>query len=396
LGEAAVEELISGSFAFPAMPAPPRVPTLDPLRGLAVLMVFVFHYMGAIYSFDHYEWNGNWRSFHPTASTMTNVLCYPLTLGWSGVSLFFVLSGFVIHWRMAAKPVDAPFDVKSFAQRRFWRIVPPYLVAIAFIVILQKSYRETTEGRWDVLAHVLFVHNFHERTFLSLNASFWSLAVEMQFYLLYPLVLWGRRSFGLGKVLGFAAVLMIAARIILSFVHPCDYPIDVFWTSLPVLWFDWLLGAFVAERCCQGRTTFGRRPFLLTSAFIVLTIMASLYKPTNGWTFTLASLASISLIDGLVHHSPTIPGLGFIGSGLSRLGIVSYSFYLLHQTYIEPILRRLKSIGFPHPGSNTFGLIVNGFAVFALLVAASTVFYFAIERPSITRAWRSSNRPRAA
>lgn len=377
------------------MPTPPRVPTLDPLRGLAVLMVFVFHFMGAIYSFDHYEWHGNWRSFHPTASTLKNVLCYPLTLGWSGVSLFFVLSGFVIHWRMAAKPADAPFDVTSFARRRFWRIVPPYLLAIAMIVILQKSYRETTEGRWDVFAHTLFVHNLHERTFLSLNASFWSLALEMQFYLLYPLVLWLRRSIGFGKVLIFAAVLSIASRIILGFVRPCDYPIDVFWASLPVLWFDWLVGAYVAERCCQGRTTFGRRPFLLTAVFMALTTAASLYKPTNGWTFTLASLASASLIDGLVHQPPTIPGLRLMGSGLSLLGIVSYSFYLLHQTYIDPILQRLKNVGFPDPAIDPRGLILNGLVIFALLVAASTVFYFVIERPSNAGAWRTSQRPRA-
>ena len=113
---------------------------------------------------------------------------YPLTFGWVGVALFFVLSGFVIHYSQTGR--DPNQNVLEFYRRRFWRIYPPYLLAL--VVFTGLAAMKGAAGPWlakQFAMHALMVHNLDSKSIYELCPAFWSLAVEMQFYLLYPLVL---------------------------------------------------------------------------------------------------------------------------------------------------------------------------------------------------------------
>jgi hypothetical protein len=70
---------------------------IDVLRACAILMVVCFHYLPTITGQQHSVWNGMWRDVHSMESPWMWFL-YPVSLGWSGVSLFFVISGFCIHY----------------------------------------------------------------------------------------------------------------------------------------------------------------------------------------------------------------------------------------------------------------------------------------------------------
>jgi peptidoglycan/LPS O-acetylase OafA/YrhL len=159
-----------------------RIPELDGLRGVAILLVLVGHYFAV-----------------PGTGAASLLNGYWFRLGWTGVDLFFVLSGFLIGG-ILLQVRDSPNYFKTFYARRFFRIIPLYYAWILIYIVLSiigGTFLSTRVGSVQkidisILAHFLFLQNFHE--FLKSTVSFWwfsstwSLAVEEQFYLVAPLL----------------------------------------------------------------------------------------------------------------------------------------------------------------------------------------------------------------
>jgi len=157
-----------------------RIPELDGLRGIAILLVLVGHYFSVPGIGFAGLLNGYW-----------------FRLGWTGVDLFFVLSGFLIGG-ILLEVRDSPHYFRTFYARRFFRIIPLYYAWILLYMILAAfggTFLATRIGSVQkidisILAHFFFLQNFHE--FLKSTVSFWwlsstwSLAVEEQFYLVAP------------------------------------------------------------------------------------------------------------------------------------------------------------------------------------------------------------------
>jgi peptidoglycan/LPS O-acetylase OafA/YrhL len=162
-----------------------HLPALDCLRGLAILAVFGFHSLGASYGYVKLTMLGNWPDWGST--TRSFYLFYPLTLGWVGVQLFFIVSGFSIHHSTLSRPDRS--SAGAFVWRRFWRIVPTYLVVLAALVLWSGHFQS-----WQFFSHALLIHDVDPTTFFGINPSFWSLAVEWHIYLLYPLLLSWRQA----------------------------------------------------------------------------------------------------------------------------------------------------------------------------------------------------------
>lgn len=165
-----------------------RVPELDGLRGMAILFVLVFHYIsqeGAV-----------------PPGTLTHVLQRLVIMGWSGVDLFFVLSGFLIGGILMDARGSASY-YRTFYARRFFRIIPIYYAWITVYVLLvglagAKVQALSNSGvapplNLSVYSYYLFLQNLHIARLAGLAGAWfghlWSLAVEEQFYLLAPLVI---------------------------------------------------------------------------------------------------------------------------------------------------------------------------------------------------------------
>ena len=159
-------------------------PALDGLRGLAVLIVIAH----------------NTQMFEPTPPGLGNSLVfYFLNFGWMGVQLFFVLSGFLITGILLDTRCDAHWW-RNFMVRRVLRIFPLYYGTLAFLFIVLPAlsiqpevFAEDNSKQWALW---LYLSNWTESWGLG-GASvphFWSLAVEEQFYLIWPLlILWRPR-----------------------------------------------------------------------------------------------------------------------------------------------------------------------------------------------------------
>lgn len=150
--------------------APLKFYGLDHLRALAILLVFFFHYQLGYYGFP--EWAKEFNQF-----------------GWTGVDLFFVLSGFLISSQLFAQiKMGNKISLKEFFVKRFFRILPIYFVVVT-IYFCFPFFREQEQlpPLWRFLT---FTQNFGlDRVNYGTFSHAWSLCVEEHFYLLLPLIL---------------------------------------------------------------------------------------------------------------------------------------------------------------------------------------------------------------
>ena len=157
-----------------------HVDILDGLRGIAIAFVMWFH-----------VWEITWQGAAFTVFGREIDFTFLARMGFVGVEIFFFVSGFCLFWpyaRALAERRPMP-TVKHFAYRRFIKIVPSYLLALSVLVALgSERDRSLDDGIKDVLAHVFFVHTWFQSYFGSIDGVLWSLGVEVQFYLIFPLV----------------------------------------------------------------------------------------------------------------------------------------------------------------------------------------------------------------
>ncbi|MDP9170045.1 MAG: acyltransferase [Acidobacteriota bacterium] len=146
-----------------------RIPELDGLRGIAVLMVLLYHL------FAYSMFDGHWTGLPSLAVSITKD-------GWRGVDLFFVLSGFLITGILLDSRSD-PHYFRNFYARRALRILPLYYVVI-FIILL--AYPHAGSYFW---LNFFFLSNLAPLLHIPmLNGALWSLSVEEHYYLIWPMV----------------------------------------------------------------------------------------------------------------------------------------------------------------------------------------------------------------
>ncbi len=162
-----------------------RIPELDGLRGIAIGMVLLYHY----FFFHAPKVPGSFAAYAQV----------PLRLGWSGVDLFFVLSGFLIGGILLDARGSSNY-FKVFYKRRFFRIVPLYAACLAAAFALYtlshvgvaNRFAWMYDGKLPWASYSLFLQNFWMARFNTAGAFpmavTWSLAIEEQFYLTLPML----------------------------------------------------------------------------------------------------------------------------------------------------------------------------------------------------------------
>jgi peptidoglycan/LPS O-acetylase OafA/YrhL len=332
------------TLTSPGVPKSAYYVALDGLRAVAVIMVFFQHY-GAGHAFL-FGW------------------------GWTGVDIFFVLSGFLITGILYDSQ-HKTHRYRDFYIRRTLRIFPLYYFIWIIVLLVAPFAHWQWDIRWALwpaylgnYARFFFLHQpggsyrFDKLTFGAPVSSwfgypvhlyighFWSLCVEEQFYLIWPFVVYQvRRRETLIKICLSVIVLSPIVRGLLSVtLSPELLHMELFYRSLPTRLDALLIGGLVALTLRGPEETMVRRlrrPLLLASAILFIALylicVKALSLPFVGsatnWIgvfgFTLIDVFAAALILECIH-----PG-SFLGSALSwkplrALGIISYGFYVYH------------------------------------------------------------------
>lgn len=325
------------------MPAPlrsARLPGPDHLRALAIGWVWLYHYG---HLFPHPAWAYDWGAF-----------------GWTGVDLFFVLSGYLIAGSLLAEQkARGTLSLRRYYGRRFWRILPPYLLLVAIYELLP-SLRErgAPAPLWKLLT---FTQNIGLD--LSRQGSFshaWSLCIEEQFYALFPLLLLllaGRRRpsryLWIALVLSglllryvtyryYLAPLANDDRFALEWLQWIYYPT---WTRLDGL----LAGVAVAALRVHHPGFFEallRRSYALLGAGLAL-LGAAWFLCREQWSFeaSVYGYPLVALGYALLLIALLKPGGLFDRSNVltARIARYSYAWYLVHKLVIHATQQALSA-----------------------------------------------------
>lgn len=311
------------------------------LRGIASLMVCLFHMVSGS---PNYLPENNW---------LRHIGSY----GWTGVEVFFVISGFVIPYSMFVKQY-AMGDFWAFLKKRIIRIEPPYLVSIVLVVLL--NYISTLSPYYrgapyhpdwsNIAGHVAYLNVFTGGKWL--NDVYWSLAIEFQYYILialtFRLIVAENRFLRLGFFVAFAI-----SSLLLQAYYQFIFAFAPFF----------MLGILLFQYTCK---IISQTEFLLVG----LALFAfSFYQ--QGIMLTAVSLGAV-LIILYVNRFP---------SWLRFFGAISYSLYLIH----IPIGGRLVNLSenFIH---NTPLRMVMAIVAIIVSVICAALYYRFIEKPFKVRA----------
>ncbi|MEU7690509.1 acyltransferase family protein [Microbispora hainanensis] len=335
--------------------APARLPGLDGIRGIAALFVVL-----------HHCWLLSFPGFPAdTGPAWAGWLVY----GHLAVVMFIVLSGF----SLAVSPARSGWrlnGLRRFAYRRAWRILPPYWAALLFsLVVAWTLIPQPGQGSptaKSVLVYGLLVQDLFGSP--SPNGAFWSIAVEAQLYVVFPLMLLVLRRAGAAVLL---AVLTVVVALI-GLLAPYVPAVDLFMRLTPqfaVLFAIGAVAAGAAAAMTPGITARGvtredvspwpsRLPWLALAAAAPVVLLIVVRGPE--WTVEhyfwvdLAVGPAVGLLLASVAAGRPRPLVRLLDTrALRRLGSFSYSLYLIHAPIVVVVNRMVLAPRLA-PGVTTF------------------------------------------
>ncbi len=364
----------------------------DGLRALAVIYVFIYHEMIAAPELGH------------------GVRLADLLMAFNPVDMFFVLSGFLLSGPFLKSYFHDGRDfplVGGYALARALRALPVYYVGLA-IISAYLWFTHVPPSLWDVVSHVLFLHDFFSGTTQSISGPLWTLAVDIQFYIVLPIVAWyffkytrtstrGKRIVLLFTALGAITVACIVYRyLVMLLVNPSSYEQQIVYLhQLPGA--ACIFAAGIAVRALLEAATPGVRLRLADSSWLLLLGVIA-FHPLD-WaldahydqmlqlklgTFGLGpALVAVGDPLGALACAMVILALAGTANPIARLlsgrlfvfaSSISFTFYVYHMTVIFAFAGRQ-----PHPSWSLF--IKSAALSLAVLVPLSYVLYLLVEKP---------------
>lgn len=363
--------------------APLRLESINGLRGAAILSVIYFHVIC-----------GMW----PAAAVP--VWLSPLvTNGWTGVNLFFILSGFVLFLPYAAgeRRMVAPSDRAIFYRRRWLRLMPLFYVAVVgeWLLAAWQGHGSISELAW--VASLGFIVSPSEFA-PSFNPALWSIGVEIAFSMLFPSLVAAAQRIGLARMLAAALTLSLAIRALGIMRFPAlqgaTFNSDMLLCRLD----EFVIGMILAWLYLAGRLPW--RPVLCGAAGALLVAIAwiGFDQVLRGSLPPIARAGLNDLLDAglfLVVRAALAPETRFAAAlcwrPLQVLGMMCYSIYIWHQPLLELMMPGRAALPAP-----AFVLSLLLFAAALLAVAALSYRFIEFGRVSDWRRLFLLGRPQPA
>jgi peptidoglycan/LPS O-acetylase OafA/YrhL/lysophospholipase L1-like esterase len=301
-----------------------HLPALDGLRGIAVTAVLLFH--------GGFAWAKG---------------------GWLGVSVFFTLSGFLITNLLVAEwDSERTISLRTFWSRRFRRLMPAALACLLLVALygwLFASPEQLRNLRGDLLAALGYVANwrflFAKLSYADLFSApspvqhFWSLAIEEQFYVAFPLVVFLALRLGGRRLLGAVLGVTVAASLVVAYVERAN--LDRVYYGTDTRMAELLAGGLLALWWSSSptardaaRTSWRRLAVALLGAgglagsLLLWPAVSQTSDVVTRGVLPLQALLSVAVITAAARPGIVSRVLSF--RGFTALGLVSYGLYLYH------------------------------------------------------------------
>lgn len=374
------------------------VASLTGLRGLAAIFVFLFHYS---------YFNPGIR-LDQTVPVIGNILQFPLGFGFAGVDLFFVLSGFLLTLPFARATLtrSAHPPLAQYYKRRLLRVFPAYYAQLAIILVFGAWFTTWQPlGGTTLIAHLFMFFNIGWDPVRPMVGLWWTLPVELSFYLLLPFIASFMRPAKWLVILLGGVFLSILYRLWSAdhFAAEPEGAVFLAASHLPGSLPEFLLGASAAllVQWLDLKSTRRLNSWMLDGLFLAGATLANLWfwkvVLPNGnfywsghWSMVIAPLAlglSLSLMVFSLYLGSRIGRLLFANPVVYFLGLISYSLYLWHFVVLQQ-----ADLIFGEAYTGMQGLAK--FLVSLLLVLlVSTLSYYLFERPFFRLGARRKTQP---
>ncbi len=317
---------------------PRRLRGLDSLRGIAITTVILFHV----------------QLHFPAPGLLGRIAL----LGYNGVQLFFIVSGLTMCYMWSARK-DETWETTKFLIRRLCRIAPPFWFAIAFYMLWRKTSYSSLEpaGALDALVTILLAHGFVPRDINLVVPGGWSIAAEVEFYILFPLMV---------SRLGNASHRLWSALAIYFACTICEVLLE---------------GGTGIDSTVLYYSLLTQLPIFVAAMALFEMLFSDGVPPPLATLAIVSAIWAIAALAGRAQEWPTRPGLWaevalmllFAAIALKRfewtffafLGRISYSAYLFHFAVIDLVVAWLPR------GSDGANLV--DFSIALAIIGSATI-----------------------
>ena len=341
------------------------LPALDHLRFYAVCLIMLFH--GALLVFGDFVYTGKWLySWNPFYAVIME--------GHSAVALFMVLSGFLFTLGSSGHKIN----YLKFLKNRFLRIYPLYLsMIVAGLYFFPDAFSII-----PLLKTIFFLGNLTDALNIGpFSAVFWSIAVELQFYMIFPILFLLLNKYGVKSLL-FIVLIAFVVRTALV-VNGANIRFIIYGTLLGRI--DQFIVGMIASRIYLGSNSdiIKRLVWPSVLAVIVMLIFTNRlggFQDRGWWKLVWPSVEGAAWAFFVTSYTLRLRNnTNVVHSALSKMGEVSYSFYLTH--YV--IWAAIPTIWFIRIGKNpVINSTINSFLIILpLTLVLSFVTFNLIEKP---------------
>lgn len=303
-----------------------RFDNINLLRAFAALSVVVYHVIEL----------SNWEGY-PIAGPLV-----AFRIGWYGVDLFFVISGFVIAYSaIILYRADATSFRGRYWARRLTRILPLYLATLfLWLAFFPPPHWNAREWAWQLTTHLTFTHSIWGRTHGSIDGPNWSLAIEMHFYIAVALGIRWLDRVPAWRILIAGIVISWAWRATMFYVYSVDGAHVVFIkaTQLPGTLDEFAAGIFLAKLLLDGKRAWFSRPlpWLVAACATGYVAMKVYWAQSSYWDIpamvifwrTLLGAFFMCVVGSAVALPQWLATRAF--APIEYLGETSYGIYLWH------------------------------------------------------------------
>jgi peptidoglycan/LPS O-acetylase OafA/YrhL len=367
-----------------------RIPALDGLRGIAILLVLLRHAIFGVTSVQGVETHSKFAHFLIAAGQLT----------WSGVDLFFVLSGFLIGG-ILLDARSSPRYFQTFYLRRAYRILPLYFLVVGLSLLphFLSGLVPAPAGRFTPLpipwwTYATFTQNFWMARLGEFGPSgtgiTWSLAIEEQFYLTIPLLI---RKVRMRYIAAALLAVIFGAPLFRFLLHATAMHAGMAsYVLMPARADALCLGVLIAL-LVRNHTFWSRlqanRPMLWSvtavlfagAVFMTWRSYDALSIPMTTWGFSwLAALYTCILLIAIA-PSGIVPAI-LRNQSLMRLGTLAYCSYLIHVGLMQAVRHPLKA---HFPQFPVAAWIFGGLVGMAITLLAASLSFEYFEKPLLRR-----------